>query len=87
MAAGYDTISGLVVGGSDSALAYYQNNVIGGENPFLIAADSFNDFGTAIQAKLEGEIMPPIPIPGAVWLFGSGLVALFAFARKISASA
>lgn len=37
-------------------LSYYENNVIGGENAFALAADGHEAFGTAILAKLIKEI-------------------------------
>ena len=80
MAAGYDTINGLVVSTNPSVEQYYNDNVKGGVNAFVEAVAGFDDFENAIIAKLEKEIV--IPIPGAVWLFGTGLVALFGFARR-----
>ncbi len=36
--------------------AYYRDNVIGGPNSFVVAADDFNSFGSAILGKLVREI-------------------------------
>lgn len=53
--------------------------------------DNFNDFSVINLAEMginEGDIerishiaVTPVPLPGAVWLFGSALVALFGFSR------
>ena len=34
------------------------------------------------ELVLSGKVVTPIPIPAAVWLFGSGLVGLAAVARR-----
>lgn len=34
------------------------------------------------QLHLEGTVAAPVPIPTAVWLFGSGLIGLVSFARR-----
>jgi len=41
---------------------YYEENVIGGQGSFMIAASSFDDFGRAVRTKLVREIsMRPTP--------------------------
>jgi len=76
------TINGLPIG--DASLAtYYQNNVIGGPGAFVESAASFNDFADAIGRKLEREIISTvIPVPGALPLLASGLLAFGWFARR-----
>ncbi len=56
LAAGIDTINGIVIGGSGSVLTFYTDNVIGGSNAFVDTAASFADFGDAIKNKLSNEI-------------------------------
>ena len=71
------TINGLPIG--DQALAnYYQNNVIGGPGAFLVPANSFNDFNSAVSQKIGREVVPnPIPTPALLpGLIGLGLGVL-----------
>ena len=81
LAAGYDTINGLVIGGDSTVFNYYQNYVIGGNNAFITTASTFNDFGDAIALKLEREIKP-IPEPSSILLLGIGLLSLAGYGRK-----
>ena len=51
------TINGLPILGVEEELdLYYQQNVIGGRDSFMIAADDFESFGKAILQKLVREI-------------------------------
>ena len=67
-----NTINGLAILGEAGLLTYYQNNVAGGTGGFAVAVNSFNDFGDAIEGKLQREIAP-VPEPGTLLLLGSGL--------------
>jgi hypothetical protein len=69
---GVTTINGLAILGESGLLTYYQNNVAGGTGGFAVAVNSFDDFGDAIQNKLQREIAP-VPEPGTLLLLGSGL--------------
>jgi len=53
---GIDTINGLPIGGGDRLVQFYQNHLIGGDDAFLVAAASFDDFRQAIATKLFREI-------------------------------
>jgi len=62
----------------------------GGSDGVLATADSdfFNTFGFDITdsqgtgVDLNYDLPAPTPIPGAVWLFGSGLISLLGIRRK-----
>jgi hypothetical protein len=76
------TINGLPIG-NQSLVNYYQANVIGGSGAFLEPAANFADFADAIGRKLEREIVSTvIPVPGALPLLASGLLAFGWFARR-----
>lgn len=77
-------INALVI--QDIALvAYYTNNVIGPIPPaFVDFVTDFDGFSDAITAKIQHEVV--VPIPGAVYLLGSSLMGLGAlrFRRRLS---
>ena len=68
-------ILGLDTGGgnwiTDSAV------VSVGANAFQV---SFDNNGTLVTVDVQ--IIPPVPVPAAVWLFGSGLIGLVGVARR-----
>jgi hypothetical protein len=70
------TINGLVVLTEPPSLSYsthtnppgglanyYRTNVIGGPGAFVLVAENFNSFGSAIIKKLITEIAQPVPQP------------------------
>ncbi len=91
LAAGVDAINGLPILGSEPNLdIWYQNNIQGGVNSFVLPAASFADFDIAIKQKLIKEIAPPEPpskvpepsaIAGLLWLGG----VVFGMKRKATA--
>jgi hypothetical protein len=76
----YDAINGITISGGTDLQTWYQNNVVGGETGFHTHADSYADFGAAIQAKLAQEIAVT-PEPGTLLLFGSA-AGLLGFWRR-----
>jgi len=81
LAAGIDRINGLAIGGNATVEAFYQNEVVGGTNSFFVAASSFQDFGDAIERKLEREITP-VPVPPTLLLMAVGAIGLGVMARR-----
>ena len=69
-------ISGLTASSFD-----FLSTPAGGHGPFLTAAHVLNT--TGVGSGGSGWIAPnPVPLPAAVWLFGSGLLGLAGIARK-----
>lgn len=88
---GIDAINGIVIGNSPKVKSFYENNVIGGMNgdgnpAFVMQAETFEDFGSAIDRKIKAEItMIPsttsIPEPASIF----GLLAVSAFGATCAA--
>lgn len=86
LAAGVDRINGVAILGSESGLEnWYNNNIKGGANSFVLAASGFDTFGAAIEKKLAYEITggnpSAVPLPAAAWLLG-GAIGGLGFLRR-----
>ena len=69
-------ILGLSTDGGASWVADLAVNQVGA-NAYTVL---FNNGGTFLQVDVR--IVPAVPVPAAVWLFGSGLVGLIGLARR-----
>jgi hypothetical protein len=78
--AGIDAVNGLPILGESGLLAWYTAN-IKSTNGFVIAVNSFDDFGAAIDQKLVKEIIGT-PEPLTLLLLGLGLVGVAGLRRK-----
>lgn len=55
------TVNGLVIlGATPDPLPFYRNEVIGGPNAFVEAAEDFDDYARAIRRKLLRELAPAL---------------------------
>ena len=91
LSAGVSRINGIAIGGQ-GIFDFYEANVIGGVDAFVLQADSFDDFDAAIADKIQVEVgapapnPTPVPAPGAIGLVGLGLLTLgWAMRRRPSA--
>ena len=94
--AGVDTINALWIDdlnlfGDDrddaiNALEFGNRNVLGGDSPFQLIAQDFDEFGSVIEAKILREItgdpLNEVPEPGMLALLGAGLVNLSLLRRR-----
>ena len=85
-----DRINGLPILGEPGLQDFYADNIVGGIDAFLVAAASFQDFETALEQKLVGEITgePPnteIPLPASMVMLLSALGGLGFLGRRRNA--
>ncbi len=60
---------------------------VANSNNFNSDFTSFDDlFGGSVFGEWTGASITAVPVPAAVWLFGSGLLAMFGWARRKPAS-
>ena len=81
---GINTINGIVITESQSVQDQYMDDVIGGDDAFMLATSDFQTFEQAINQKLIGEITGTtpegavsIPEPSALAMFALSVLFLF----------
>ena len=85
-------INGSVLGNVGDTLAYLQmtetgvDNGRGGFNVTGFSYDILGTFSFAENGELSWNQAAPIPVPAAVWLFGSALVGLIGVGRRNKAA-
>lgn len=75
-----DPLAFLIGGVGNDTIASYAASNAGGEF-FVAHVADFSNFGATTSAFFAGSSTAPVPLPAAVWLFGSGLLGLIGFAR------
>lgn len=91
---GVDTINALAIEGGKLALTdgstdyptqtigeWYEAHLKAGDDAFVMQVSTFEDFGDAITEKIHREIAV-LPLPGAIWMFGFGVLVLLGYARR-----
>jgi len=82
IAAGIDKINGIVITSNQKVIDEYENKVVAGNNAFLLAPTTFEEFQSAIEVKIASEIegvAPPgsivvsVPEPNSIILFLTAL--------------
>ncbi|MFT3829436.1 MAG: DUF1194 domain-containing protein [Opitutaceae bacterium] len=86
LAAGVESINGIVILGEDGLQDFYTNNVVGGSGHFLRTASGFDVFGEAIADKLAFEIGGTVPEPATYGAIGAAVLCGLALWRRRSTS-
>lgn len=76
------TVNALGVGGVDATFLDALVGINPADSPtgFVITATDFTQFESALITKIGQETA--VPVPAAIWLFGSGLLGLVGIARR-----
>ena len=71
--------------GMDWGLGYFAESnasLVSAPDTYLIVFDGLDGFERPISGNTLAVDLAPIPVPAAVWLFGSGLLGLAGMARR-----
>lgn len=60
--AGIDRVNGIVITSNQNVIDEYKDNVVAGEDAFLLAPATFEDFQSSIETKIISEIQGVTPI-------------------------
>lgn len=77
-------VNGLPIG-NVALQNWYQSNIVGGTNAFLIAAADFASFENAVKQKIGREVTGDVPEPAPLALLFAGLMA-FTLIRRLRAA-
>ena len=85
-----ETFGTLLLTGSDNFIlgfSYDATNWMADTSVVSVGANAYNvyfDMGAGNVVQVDVQIVPQVPVPAAVWLFGSGLIGLAGIARRKS---
>ena len=83
---GFDTFGTAPTGDITIATVNLTALGTGTSNLTIVNSEFYDDtVNTLFPTLTPGVINPPVPVPAAVWLFGSGLVGFIGLARKKAA--
>ena len=71
--------------GMDWGLGYFGDtnfSLLSSPDTYLVVFDGYDEFERPISGNTLAVDLAPIPVPAAVWLFGSGLIGIVAVARR-----
>ena len=71
--------------GMDWGMGYFGDtnfSLLSSPDTYLVVFDGFDDRENRILGNTLAVDLAPIPVPAAVWLFGSGLIGLIGIARR-----
>lgn len=86
LSSGIDKINGIVITSDQRVVDEYTEDVVAGDNAFLLAPATFSDFQSAIETKIaseiqgvtpEGNVIVSIPEPSSTYLILAALATLF----------
>lgn len=81
LAAGVNSVNGIIILGESGLADFYSNNVVGGPGHFLRTA-TIGTFGDAIADKLELEIGSAVPEPTTYGAIGAAVLCGLALWRR-----